>query len=534
MAITYSLAPNPKWYIADLVGKPLGAGYLATFSSQDHTLLNPVFTDASGLFPWPYVTIPNVGSLGILFDENGSQGPFYFKFNSATPNVLYYLEVYDYNGVLQWTIDNFTPGTGGGGSVITTAINLENLVANSVMYRNMIGTSPVSASIKMKLAPGANAGLADTVSNAGPDIYFLKNNASATDSVSFPLLTLGTSFNSDVAPVNYLNYTCGIAGSAETSKLVQFPITQGVQNLSNQAMTVSIWARTNAGATSITLSWRQFFGDGGGASPGPGPIDLITPIQTITTLTAQWQKFVFQTPIPDTTGGTLGVCGNDGLFLQVQYPLDATCNIDITKASVYLGNIAPTADYDTYDMIDAVMNTPRTGFITQGYQAPFVGGWILMDDGSIGKTGSAASNRPNNDTFPLYNLLYTNVINTWAPVSGGRTGDAVADFVAGKTLTLPLQLGRVLGTAGSGAGLTTRAIGQNLGSETHVLSITEMPTHTHPTNAGAFYEIGGGGATADPAGGGTSAQSATTGPSGSGAAHTIMQPSSFIYTYIKL
>ena len=60
MTISYQLAPVPKWYIADLVGKPLGGGYLATFSSLDNTQLNPVYEDPAGAFVWPYVTIPNV------------------------------------------------------------------------------------------------------------------------------------------------------------------------------------------------------------------------------------------------------------------------------------------------------------------------------------------------------------------------------------------------------------------------------------------------------------------------------------------
>ena len=529
MAITYSLAPNPKWYIADLVGRPLGGGFLATFSSLDHTLLNPVFQDMNGAFPWPYVTIPNVGSLGILFDENGAQGPFYFKFDSGIPNQLYYLEVYDSGGVLQWTIDNFTGGTGGG-SVITTAIDIENLVANNVMWRNMIGVTPVSTSTKMKLAPGGNAALADTVSNAGPDIYFIKNNGSATDTISFPKFILGdTPFTGDVTPVDYCHYVCSVAGVGETSKFVQFPITQSVQNLSNQNMTTTIWARATAGNTTLTLACRQFFGDGAGESP-----DVITPIQTLT-LTALWQKFSVQFTVPSVSGKVLGGCGNDGLFIQVQYPVDATCTTDFTKPSLYEGNISPTADYHTYDQIDALINTPRTGFITQGYQAPFVGGWVLMDDGSIGDAMSGASNRANVDTFPLYNLLYTNVIDTWAPVSGGRTGDAVADFNAHKTLTLPKQLGRVIGTAGSGAGLTARVIGQNLGVETYQLQAGDLPPHNHPAaESGQFATGGVAGAIQINAGGNAKLEASTGNNVSANTPISLMQPSSFIYTYIKL
>jgi microcystin-dependent protein len=51
---------------------------------------------------------------------------------------------------------------------------------------------------------------------------------------------------------------------------------------------------------------------------------------------------------------------------------------------------------------------------------------------------------------------------------------------ASTTFNLPNPAGRVLGVIGSGAGLTTRAAGSNVGEETHVLTIAEMPTHNHP------------------------------------------------------
>ena len=44
---------------------------------------------------------------------------------------------------------------------------------------------------------------------------------------------------------------------------------------------------------------------------------------------------------------------------------------------------------------------------------------------------------------------------------------------------LPNPAGRVVGIIGSGAGLTTRSAGSNVGAETHTLTIGEMPTHTH-------------------------------------------------------
>jgi hypothetical protein len=530
----YQLGTNPKWYIADLVGRPLAGGYLATFSNLNHSILNPVFTDATGLTTWPYVTIPNEGGkLGILFDENGSQGPFYFQFNTAVPDQLYYLEVYDSDGVLQWTIDDYSPEGGGGGTIITTAFNITNMVTNNIMLRNNVGDVAIPTSTFLKIAPGAHSGLAKTPANAGPDIVFLKTNTTATDTLVFVNFAQGEKFpNGEPTPVNYLQYACTVAGSAEIQKCVQFPITHGVQNIQDQGVTVSIFARCNSGNANMTLNWMQFFGDGPTASTR-----VVAPIQVLT-LTGAWQKFVIVPPganVPDTTGKVVGECHNDGLFLQVQYPFDAQTNMDFTMPSAYMGNITPGINFQPNDQVEAVMYNPRTGYTVQGLDTETMGGYVPMNDGGIGNVGAVFANtRANADTFPLFNMIYTNVLDTWAPVSGGRTGSAINDFVAGKAITLTRALGRVLGQFGAGAGLTNRVLGEYLGTETHTLSIAEMPAHTHPPLAGSsqFRTLGVG--AFDAAAGSNDTFAPTTGSTGGGGAHNIMQPTGFLATFIKL
>jgi microcystin-dependent protein len=543
MTITYGLLPVPKWYIADLVGRPLAGGYLATFSSLDHTQLNPVFQDPAGLFPWPYVTIPNIGSQGILFDENGAQGPFYFSFDSATPAQLYYLEVYDANGVLQWTIDNFTGNTGSGGSVITTALDLENLIVNNVMWRNFGQSAKPIINTFLKIAPSAHASLPQTPSNAGADVCFIKNNISAADQLTFVKFPLGsTPLTGDITPVDYLNYECTNTPTGETQKCVQFPITHSVQNLTNQNVMVTIWAKGNSGTQTLTLQWRQFFGDGPSASP-----DAIHPIQTIT-LSNSWQKFVISDSIPSVLTAppkVLGECGNDGLFLQVQYPLDAACSIDFTKPAVYLGNVAPAEDYHSYDMIDGIINAQRTGFVMTGFEATVPPGYIIMDDGTIGSATSGATTRANIDTFPLYNLLWNNVSNAFAPVSTGRGVSAIADFTANKTLGLTKTLGRALGSKGlasGGAATSTWEMGENTGFQSVTLNATQIPSlnvtgsvdvhgsvvATTPGNTINFNASTPNTKTE------TFSFTATANPVGGGQPHDNMQPSTFMNFFIKL
>lgn len=102
----------------------------------------------------------------------------------------------------------------------------------------------------------------------------------------------------------------------------------------------------------------------------------------------------------------------------------------------------------------------QTGFetgdvkLTLATTAP--AGWVLADDGTIGNALSGATTRANEDTADLFILLWNNVSDTEAPVSGGRGLSAVDDFDAGKTITLTRMLGRALAISGSGSGLTAR------------------------------------------------------------------------------
>lgn len=62
-------------------------------------------------------------------------------------------------------------------------------------------------------------------------------------------------------------------------------------------------------------------------------------------------------------------------------------------------------------------------------------------------------------------------------VIGYQFGGSNAQFA------LPDPAGRVTGIAGAGTGLTPRSIGDSVGTEIHTLTIAEMPSHNHGTDA---------------------------------------------------
>lgn len=184
-------------------------------------------------------------------------------------------------------------------------------------------------------------------------------------------------------------------------------------------------------------------------------------------------------------------------------------------------------------------------------------GWIMFNDGSIGNASSGATTLASNTTQNLFELIWNNVANSWAPLQNSsgtpisRGANAGADFAANNRIVCPLVLGRALGISGSGAGLTTRALGQNLGEETHLLVTGEIPVHNHNvTDPGHTHNLDNGKNVVSDVGssgqnGGTLVNladtgiaSATTGISiqnaGGGGSHNNMQPSSFFNLMVKL
>lgn len=440
MAISFSLAPIPKWLFNDNQGRPLAAGYMETFSNLNKTVPKAVYSDPSGSFAY---TPP------VRFDENGQAGPFYWRVNSTQLEDTYYLVVYSessWPNTPIFTIENYGPpsASGGGGAPIVTVNNVINYITNNTFQRN-IGTKNTSTTLSLTVAPSNHSGLT-THGDSGlgaSDIVFLKSSAQDTDSISFGSFLSGANdLNPDMTQNYYMNYTCSVSAGVGTTKRIQFPICADVQNFSGQPVSISIWARGNSGTKTITAQWVQFFGDGTGASS-----PVILPISTFNLTTSFVKNYVLGTVIPSVSTKNIGTCGNSALYLQFVYPTNAICNIDITKPCVFIGNNIPTIEAQTLSQIDPIICSPRTGDLRWSVNtfAPF--GWVPMNDGSIGSATSSATTRAHIDTFPLYNLIWNNTPNNLAPVVGSKGATAILDFEANKPIYLTKALGRVLAGA---------------------------------------------------------------------------------------
>jgi microcystin-dependent protein len=214
------------------------------------------------------------------------------------------------------------------------------------------------------------------------------------------------------------------------------------------------------------------------------------------------------------------------------------------------------------------ISPPTTGDLRLTLKTTATTGWVMFNDGTIGDATSGAS-RANADTQALFTLIFDNILDANAPIltsAGAATTraaqtNAATAWAANCRISLPKALGRALAVAGSGSGLTARALGVNAGAETVTLTTSEMPSHYHgasiydPGHAHGMSVIAynsssstGGGAFSIPAVSllsstnnattGVRVNSAngldTTASAGTGGAHANVQPSVFLNVMVKL
>lgn len=192
-------------------------------------------------------------------------------------------------------------------------------------------------------------------------------------------------------------------------------------------------------------------------------------------------------------------------------------------------------------------------------------GWLRCNGRTVGNASSSATERANADTATLFSFLWDNYADSVCAVSTGRGASAAADYAANKNIGLPDLRGRAFfglddmgGSAASRLGtvITSQTTnGASGGTETHTLSVADVPAHTHTFSAttssdGAHTHTWGtsnplnatSGGSGSAAGGSTTyttssdgahthTVSGTTGSYGSGGAHSNMPPA-FLTTFI--
>jgi hypothetical protein len=468
-ALLVSAAMLQDYLVDKTTGKPLANGLVSLYKDEARTFYKNWYYQTGTPGAYTYIPLDNpmhLSSVGTIQDPNGNDViPFYYPFEENNENVpeTYYITVYsvDRNGdpaTLQFTRENFPFVSSGGITPGSQVPTFRNYILNNVYWRN-IGTLNATDVTNQIIAPSQHEGL-----TTNSDIRFIKSVAGATDTITFFPMT--QTLQDDITPEVYLNVECSDVQLGETQKCIQYPIALHVDTLQNVQGTIVFHGQNVSGSANnfVNIYLYQFLGTG--ALVQPAPI-LLTPNPIV--LGNTFQKFTIPFTFPGTSGLVLGLGGDDGLFLLIQYPLSLTFNINHTKPQLYLSANVPDNDFDTYDQIETIINSPRTGDFKTSLNDFQPWGFVPASDGSIGNAASSATIRANIDTWPLYNLLWNKVLNNWAPVSSGRGANAISDFNANKTMTLTRNLGRII--AGLNAEIKASTFTTAFGSSTFNLTL---------------------------------------------------------------
>lgn len=475
-----------------IIGKnalPLVAGVITMYQDSNQTILKNWYYQTGTPGNYTYAALPNpmtLSAAGTMIDVNGNDIiPFYYPWSETDADIPqpYFVTVYDQYGTLQFTRNNFPFVSTDVTPIFADVPSLENYIINNRFWRNANiasesgnGTLPNSWTTQYNstgtvyyqtLAPDQHDGF------SMPDFNYIKNvNGSANETISFltfpkqqvPLLV------GDIQPEFYINHNCVADTSGAALKAYQFPISLHLATLSCQQFTFTIQGQAVSGSSTVGIYIYTFCGTGV-ASPAPTLLGNIT-------FTTTWTKWTLTGTFPSTLGLTLGSDGaggdDDAYYLQINMPNggSAVCNLNFAVPSLYLSNDIeiPTNSFSTYDQIDSVVSSPRTGDVRMSVNTfqPF--GWVPMNDGTlaIANSGTTTIVAPTNsaiayqgyDAWALYNLLWSTFsaysinstlllpIYTSAGALTTYGASAFADWQAFKQIKLTQMMGKViLGTA---------------------------------------------------------------------------------------
>lgn len=456
MTINTSLliaAPMLQDYLVDKdTGLPLANGIVTLYKDTSRSYYKNWYyqTGSPGAYSWVALDNPlRLSSVGTIQDPEGNDViPFYYPYEETNENVqeAYYITVYsaDSNGdpaVLQFTRENFPYNA----TPVTPTSNFptyRNYILNNVYWRNAGNLTLTNETDKI-IAPSQHDGYTNG------DIRFIKNVTGAIDTITFTKMT--ETLSNDITPEYYLEFQCASVQAGETVKCIQYPVCLHIDTLKNVSATLVMQAQNVAGNANnyVDLYVYQFTGTGAATQPAPILIQRLT-------LNNSFTKYTIPFIFPDSNGVAVGTGGDDALFIRVQYPLSAVSHINHTKPQLYLSADVPDDNFDTYDEIEAIINSPRTGDVRFSMNAFEPYGYVLVNDGVLSNSGSITPPtnipvaRANIDAWPLYNLLWNSTNTVVCPIfdstgaSTTRGGSAIADWSANKQLQLSLTLGRSL------------------------------------------------------------------------------------------
>ena len=453
----YVLAPSLQEYFVDKVtGLPLAGGTVTAYVDTNRSTLKPVFTLVGGVDTYSYTPLPNpmvLSSVGTIVDGfNNDILPYWLPYDADGAVQLYYIVVKDSLGVPQFTRQawpNLVAPTGNDEFAYNYARNWQFYSwSNAIIYTD-IKTGSIAASAT------------DFVVD---DWLYQQNDATQTINITRDSYVRGDNSVPTNSPY-YLTYeNTGTGSSAGTYNYFSQRF-QSAETLQGQNVAVELWLKRDSGIGNISVSLIQNFGTGG-ISPSASVETFVIPALSPTV--SSWQKYTGTVFLPSTTSKTFGTSNNDFLSLNINMPINQVGLIHIGSIRLELGTVINGSQEISNDTMQQETNTfglyPAftTGDAKLTVKLVSDPGWLLMNDGTIGKPGSTAGYAAQG-AYNLFSMLWTNIHNlAWTPIYT-TAGDistfgatAFADWQALKQLRLTKVLGRAL--TGAGQSVMTNAV----------------------------------------------------------------------------
>lgn len=414
-------------YLEDKSAVPLSAGIVTFYEDSNHTILKNVYQQTGVAGAYNYIAAPNpmtLSAAGTFTDQNGNDILlFYYPWDENDSAIAqpYFVTVYNANGQLQFTRSGFpfvpdqTPSP-----TNTNFVTQENYIVNNRFWRNVGSLVPGSSNSKTwttqynssgtvaywTLCPDQHDGF------SMPDFNYIVPNSdvgNATETITFSTFAgaLQPVIQNDIEPEYYINHVC-TADSGTYTKIYQFPISLHLATLANQPFSFTI---QGMGAIDITVSIYAFTGTG-----NPTPVPTVT--QTFS-LGSSWTKFTFNSSFPSNLGAPTTTTKDDAYYLQISFASGAV-DFSFAIPSLYIYDDTTAIvdgnqlfSFATYDQIDSVVASPRTGDVKISLNNFYPFGWVPLSGGTIAIPGSVTP--PTNltiayqgyDAWPLFNMLWT-------------------------------------------------------------------------------------------------------------------------------
>lgn len=379
----YVIAPSLQMYFVDKdSGLPLENGQVFFYQDQARTIPKDVFELVGGPFNYTYNVLPNpslLSAVGTFQDNNGVDIiPYYYPFDADGNIELYYIEVYDSQGVLQFTREGWPNETSSGNTNDNSDIT--NFIPNGqFLLHNNIPASSTNNFIANEVSEDI------TIIAEGGWTFERGPSSTATDFVTFP--SLGGPVEIPTGnPIYSVAIQTTIAGSDTRKDLcVKFP---GVNTFASDTQEYNFYfeaeSLTGGVINGCQIIVRKFFGTGG--SPSATTETVIGPFS----LSATWQSFNFTILFGTNTGKTIGMNNDDYVQICLRLPTNNIQFAQFTDFALTLGNATltsfpPETEYQqTDESLAGSIPTPNpNGF--QLYLPTILGpNGLMFDDSSIG------------------------------------------------------------------------------------------------------------------------------------------------------